>query len=221
VGSTARFTRCTPKSLLQRRSSLRRHCSPLRRCAPYDRLPPRPQPRNNRSANTAGRTGDNDGFLRRHSRNVQSYLEDLFLRGSPPIEAADCLRSRTVSAKCRNPCHGTECKLGRSDCVRSFGSGRCGYGRGGLHADPPLRNSNEISVFLKLVERLDSLDAETAFAGIDAFVERVRTDPAFRLQLAQRGIVDGLREIASLLQFLEHFSTLVVTERVTERSASF
>ncbi len=107
--------------------------------------------------------------------------------------------------------------MGRSDCVRSFGSGRCGYGRGGLHADPPLRNSNEISVFLKLVERLDSLDAETAFAGIDAFVERVRTDPAFRLQLAQRGIVDGLREIASLLQFLEHFSTLVVTERVTER----
>ena len=80
-----------------------------------------------------------------------------------------------------------------------------------------VRNSNEITVFLRMVDRLDSLESEAAFAGVDAFVARVRTDSAFRMRLAQSGTVEEFRPIASVLQFIEHLSTLLVTGRITER----
>lgn len=79
-----------------------------------------------------------------------------------------------------------------------------------------VRNANEITVFLRLVDRLDSLEAEAAFAGIDEFVTRVRTDPALRLALTRDRRVADFRAIGTLLQFLEHLSTLVVMGHVTE-----
>jgi hypothetical protein len=80
-----------------------------------------------------------------------------------------------------------------------------------------VRNSNEITVFLKLVERLDSLEAEATFAKVDAFAERVRNDVPFRGELAQLRRVKDFREIAVLLQYMEHLSTLIVTGRITEQ----
>jgi len=79
------------------------------------------------------------------------------------------------------------------------------------------RNSNEITVFLRLVDRLDSLESEAAFAGLDAFVARVNTDAAFRARLIEHDPVEEFRPIASVLQFVEHLSTLVVTGRITEQ----
>ena len=80
-----------------------------------------------------------------------------------------------------------------------------------------VRNSNEISVFLKLVERLDSLEAEATFATVEAFAERVRIDVKLRNELARARRVDEFRDIATLLQFMEHVSTLIVTGHLTER----
>jgi hypothetical protein len=78
------------------------------------------------------------------------------------------------------------------------------------------RNANEITVYLRLVDRIDSLEAGETFARLDTFVESVRTDPAVRARLMQRGISDEFRDVASLIQFLEHLSTLLVTGGITE-----
>ena len=45
------------------------------------------------------------------------------------------------------------------------------------------RNANEITVYLRLVDRIDSLEAGETFARLDTFVESVRTDPAVRAAL--------------------------------------
>ena len=80
-----------------------------------------------------------------------------------------------------------------------------------------VRNANEISVYLRLAERLDSLETGEAIAGIDALTERVRSDRAFRTRLTQPGYIDEFDNIESLLRFLEHFSTLIITGGVSER----
>ena len=79
------------------------------------------------------------------------------------------------------------------------------------------RNSNEITVYLRLVDRLDAIEARGAFAGLDELVTRVRTDATFRQRLQQPDVFEEIPEVAALIRFLEHLSTLVVTGGVTER----
>ena len=81
-----------------------------------------------------------------------------------------------------------------------------------------LRTTNDITVYLRLVDRLDSPAAQIAFESIDAFRERTANDPSFRLALTQRASPsEEFQEIGYLLRFFEHLSTLGITGGVSEK----
>ena len=80
-----------------------------------------------------------------------------------------------------------------------------------------VRNANDITVYLRLVDRLDSAEAQAAFASIDPFLERVENEPELRARLAAPGPVGEFNEIASLVSFLEHLSTLILLGGMSER----
>ncbi len=80
-----------------------------------------------------------------------------------------------------------------------------------------VRNANDITVYLRLVDRLDSPVTQGALDAIDAFLERCATDPSFRFALTQKGIPsEEFKEIGFLLRFFEHLATLMITGGVTE-----
>jgi predicted glycoside hydrolase/deacetylase ChbG (UPF0249 family) len=79
-----------------------------------------------------------------------------------------------------------------------------------------IRASNEITVFLRTIERVDSPEFATAFAAIGPLRERLATDPELRLRLSKDDYVEEFRSINTLLQFMEHLATLVVTSRISE-----
>ena len=80
-----------------------------------------------------------------------------------------------------------------------------------------VRNANDITVYLRLVDRLDSPESTNALLGVDAFVETLANDPELRIRLTQPGPLDGdFREIGNILRFLEHLATLVMTGGVSE-----
>jgi hypothetical protein len=79
-----------------------------------------------------------------------------------------------------------------------------------------IRTSNEITVFLRMIERTDSPEFAAAFAAIDPLRKKLTIDPDLRQRLATENDVEEFRSVGSLLQFMEHLATLVVTGRMSE-----
>jgi hypothetical protein len=80
-----------------------------------------------------------------------------------------------------------------------------------------VRYANELSVYMRLFDRLDTPNTLEAFRSIDALAARIRTDPEFRRRMAYERAVPEFDAVASLLQFFEHLSTLVALGNMSER----
>ena len=80
-----------------------------------------------------------------------------------------------------------------------------------------IRNANEISIYLHLLDRLDTAQALVAFDVIEAFAAQIRTDDALRYRLAQPTRVPEFTEIERLLRFLDNLTMLIVTGSISER----
>jgi hypothetical protein len=80
-----------------------------------------------------------------------------------------------------------------------------------------IRNANEITVYLRLVERLDSPKSRSAFDGIAPLVTRLNTDPAMRARLASSERVPEYDEIIELIRFLDNLTMIILTGGVKER----
>ncbi len=79
------------------------------------------------------------------------------------------------------------------------------------------RNANDIVVYLRVIDRMDSpavLDARTSLAG---FARRLASDDAYRLALRDPKFVpDDFRGVGELLRFLEHIAVLVTRGGIAE-----
>jgi hypothetical protein len=80
-----------------------------------------------------------------------------------------------------------------------------------------IRNANEITIYLHLVDRLDSAQARIAFGVIEKFAVQLRTDNALRYRLSQSPPVPEFAEIESLLRFLDNLTMLILAGSMTER----
>lgn len=80
------------------------------------------------------------------------------------------------------------------------------------------RNANDIVVYLRLVDQMDSAATAEARAALSTMAQKVRTDPAYRYQLRDASLPnDDFRVIGPLLRFLEHISVLVIRGGVAEQ----
>ena len=79
------------------------------------------------------------------------------------------------------------------------------------------RNANDIVVYLRLIEQMDSaamLDGRNSISTVSA---RIARDPEYLRQLADPTFVpDDFRNVGSLLRFLEHISVLVTKGGIAE-----
>ncbi len=91
--------------------------------------------------------------------------------------------------------------MGRCDCVGSFAFVVAVTAIAAFLQIRHVRNSNEVTVNLRLGDRLESLDLAGAFTTIDPFLERLVTDPAFRFRLPQPGFMEEFANVAALLRF--------------------
>lgn len=80
-----------------------------------------------------------------------------------------------------------------------------------------IRNANDISIYLHLLDRLDSAQARVAFDVIETFATQVKTDEALRYRLAQPSRVPEFAEIENLLRFLDNLTMLIIAGSITER----
>ena len=80
-----------------------------------------------------------------------------------------------------------------------------------------IRNANDIAIYLRLVERLDSQESHAVFAAVDRLPERLRDDPTMRVRLAQVGEVPEFDDIAALVRFLDNLTMLILAGGVSER----
>jgi hypothetical protein len=78
-------------------------------------------------------------------------------------------------------------------------------------------NANDITIYLHLVDRLETANAAEAFRSYEDFARNLETDRSLRYQLAQRRPVLEFQEIETLLRFIDNLTMLVVTGSVTER----
>jgi hypothetical protein len=80
-----------------------------------------------------------------------------------------------------------------------------------------IRNANEITVYLRLIERLESPRGMAAFSALGPFLERLAVDPSLRERLGQPAPLPELEEIVALVRFLDNLTMLILTRGVTER----
>ena len=80
-----------------------------------------------------------------------------------------------------------------------------------------IRNANEITIYLHLIDRLESASASEAFQSYEVFAARLRTDRALGERLAQAQPVHEFFQIEALLRFLDGLSILIITGSITER----
>jgi hypothetical protein len=79
------------------------------------------------------------------------------------------------------------------------------------------RNANDIVVYLRLIDFMDSPEALQARRAMADIAAKVATDPAFRESLAKADYFPGeFAPIGRMLQFLEHISVLVTKGGVAE-----
>lgn len=81
-----------------------------------------------------------------------------------------------------------------------------------------VRNANDITTYLHLVDRLESANATTAFEGLEAFRRQLESDHALRERMTQARSVPEFREIEMLIRFLDNLAMLAITGSVTERT---
>ena len=80
-----------------------------------------------------------------------------------------------------------------------------------------IRNANDISIYLHLLDRLDTAQARVAFDVVETFAAQVRTDDSLRYRLAQPPSVPEFNELERLLRFFDNLTRLVVSGSVSER----
>ncbi len=79
-----------------------------------------------------------------------------------------------------------------------------------------IRNANDITIYLRLVERLDSPKSRAAFAAILPLAERLKTDAALRSRFEQPPPVPEFDEVEPLVRFLDTLTMLILAGRVRE-----
>ncbi len=80
-----------------------------------------------------------------------------------------------------------------------------------------IRNANEITVYLRLVERIDSPQTHAAFSAMEPLIARLKADPELRARVASTQLVTEFEEIVYLVRFLDNVAMLVLTGGVAER----
>ncbi|HEY6325738.1 MAG TPA: hypothetical protein VIW73_04375 [Candidatus Cybelea sp.] len=80
-----------------------------------------------------------------------------------------------------------------------------------------IRNANEITIYLHLVDRLETANATEVFRSFQEVARRLETDRSLRYRLAQPQPVPEFSEIETLLRFLDNLTMLALTRTDTER----
>jgi hypothetical protein len=79
------------------------------------------------------------------------------------------------------------------------------------------RNANDIVVYLRLVDFMDSAEITAARLSLRTIAEKVATDPAYRAALTDPTVFpEEFRNVGELLRFLEHICVLVTKGGVAE-----
>ena len=79
------------------------------------------------------------------------------------------------------------------------------------------RNANDIVVYLRLVDFMDSPATVAVRQSLQAVADKVATDPAYRERLADPAFQpEEFRSVGETLRFLEHISVLVTKGGVAE-----
>jgi len=79
------------------------------------------------------------------------------------------------------------------------------------------RNANDIVVYLRIIDRLDSPATVEARASLAVIAQKVQSDPAYRERLRDPQFRPAeFLEVAMLLGFLEHISVLITKGGVAE-----
>lgn len=79
------------------------------------------------------------------------------------------------------------------------------------------RNANDIVVYLRLIEQMDSPAMLEARAAVAVMARRFEADPTYRQGLTDPAFLpDELRPVAAMLRFLEHISVLVIKGGIAE-----
>jgi hypothetical protein len=79
-----------------------------------------------------------------------------------------------------------------------------------------IRNANDIAIYLRLVERLDSPKTREVFAAILPFTEQLKTDSALSSRLEEPASVPEFDEIEGLVRFLDNLTMLILAGRLKE-----
>lgn len=80
-----------------------------------------------------------------------------------------------------------------------------------------VRNANDIAIYLRLADRLDSPMTSAAYAAIGPFLETFSMDESLRRRLAGQEIVEEFREIEALVRFLDSLTVLIIVGSLAER----
>jgi hypothetical protein len=80
-----------------------------------------------------------------------------------------------------------------------------------------IRSANDITVYLRLVERLDSQQSHAAFNSMRPLLTRLEGDPALRARLASAEPVPEFEEIVQLVRFLDNLTMLILAGRTAEQ----
>jgi hypothetical protein len=79
------------------------------------------------------------------------------------------------------------------------------------------RNANDIVVYLRLIDFMDSPQAVDARHNLRIIAEKVATDPVYRADLIDPlSIAEEFRAFGEMLRFLEHISVLITKGGIAE-----
>lgn len=79
------------------------------------------------------------------------------------------------------------------------------------------RNANDIVVYLRLIDRLDSTETQEARASLVIVAEKLKNDPVYREALRDPKFrPEEFRRVGELLGYLEHISVLITRGGVAE-----
>lgn len=80
-----------------------------------------------------------------------------------------------------------------------------------------IRNANELTVYLRLVERLDSPQSRAAFETLGQLIAGLENDPELRARLSSTEPVTEFGDLVALVRFLDNLTMLTLTGGVAER----
>ena len=80
------------------------------------------------------------------------------------------------------------------------------------------RNANEIIVYLRLIDQMDSPEIMAGRTAIHAMAAKLASDRDYRERLADPTFIpDDFRDVGLMLRFLEHISVLVTKGGIAEK----